>query len=107
MTRYAAFVVLLPLGSYILFTVMKGKEKWKYLPLAVTIGFCSDITSSHHKKSKYHCFLGHNWLKEWTFLNFFKSAFHSGDGINQYVLPNIFYAFSAVFDPRYFLPVCF
>lgn len=103
MTRYAAFVILLPLGIYVLFFILKSKERLKHLPLLLLITFVLILPHLIVRNQNSIAFLGHNWLKEWSALNFHKSAFNGDDGYCQYFLPNIFYAFSAIFDPRYFL----
>ncbi|AWM13950.1 hypothetical protein DI487_08800 [Flavobacterium sediminis] len=46
-------------------------------------------------------FLQHNWLKSWSVQNFYKRSFTTPDGTNYNFLPNIIYAFSSLFHPRY------
>lgn len=102
MTRYAAFVVLLPLGTYLLYFILITKERRKHLPLLVLIALLLFVPHIVIRSQNAIAFLGHDWLKEWSVKHFFKNEFHSGDGFSHYFLPNILYAFSAVFDPRYF-----
>ncbi|MFN3967662.1 hypothetical protein, partial [Flavobacterium sp.] len=102
MTRYVAFVVLFPLGISVLFFIMKAKERLKHLPLLLLIALLLILPHLIVRNQNSIAFLGHNWLKEWSVFNFFQSAFNADDGLSHYFLPNILYAFSAAFDPRYF-----
>lgn len=102
MTRYAAFVILFPLGIYVLFFILKAKQRLKQLPLLLLMGLLLILPHLIVRNQNSMAFLGHNWLKEWSVFNFFSSGFNGDDGFCQYLLPNIAYAFSAVFDPRYF-----
>ncbi|MCO6175112.1 hypothetical protein NHF50_08630 [Flavobacterium sp. NRK F10] len=101
MTRYATFVVLLPLSLYTLYIYISRKEHFKHLPFFILTGA---ILLLPHYLIRYENtteFLQHNWLKSWSVQNFYKRSFTTPDGTNYNFLPNIIYAFSSLFHPRY------
>ncbi len=101
MTRYATFVVLLPLGLYTLYIYISRKEHFKHLPFFILIGA---LLLFPHYLIRYENtteFLQHDWLKSWSITNFYKRSFTTPDGTNSNFLPNIIYAFSSLFHPRY------
>lgn len=103
MTRYGAFVVLLPLGISILLFFFKKKEKITHIFILVGITLFLLLPHFVVRSENSAEFLQHEWLKNWSIFNFFKKSFTTVDGISTNLFPNIIYAFSSVFHPRYFL----
>ena len=101
MTRYVAFVVLLPLGLYTLHSIVKEKKALKYIPLLLILMLFLLLPHFIIRTENTTQFLKHDWLTQWSFLNFFKSSFTTADGISKNSLLNILYAFSSLFHPRY------
>lgn len=103
MTRYVAFVVLLPLGIFVLNVFIRQRKHYKHIPLLL---LCSCIIVLPHiiiRNENTTQFLNHDWLTQWSFSNFFQRSFTTVDGISSNSLPNILYAFSSLFHPRYLL----
>ncbi len=103
MTRYVAFVVLLPIGILTLTVFIRNRKHLKHIPLLL---LCSVILLLPHfiiRSENSTQFLNHDWLTKWSFFNFFKSSFITVDGTSSNSLPNIIYAFSSLFHPRYLL----
>ena len=103
LTRYACVVLVFPFAIYSLFIITKRKQFSHFFSLL----FISVILALPHffiKSQNPTAFLNHTWLQEWSAMNFFKHSFDTPDGIENYSLPNILYAFSSVFHPRYLFP---
>tara|TARA_Y100000815_G_C13348582_1_gene503182 strand:+ start:3315 stop:4754 length:1440 start_codon:yes stop_codon:yes gene_type:complete len=101
MTRYASFVVLLPFGFLILIKLLKTKRKLIHLiPILIILCILS-IPHFYIRSENVSKFLNHDWLQQWSFLNFYKSEFNTIDGVSYNKLPNIIYAFYNAFHPKY------
>lgn len=100
LTRYACVVLILPFAFYSLFIIAKRKQFLHLIPLLL-ISIILALPHFFVKSQNPAAFLNHTWLQEWSATNFFKRSFDTPDGIENYGLPNIFYAFSSVFHPRY------
>jgi hypothetical protein len=101
MTRYAAFVVLFPLALFTIYFLIKSKKHLKHLPLLLLVSFVLLLPHFIIRSNNSTDFLNHSWLQDWSLLNAFKSSFITVDGISNNSLPNILYAFSSIFHPRY------
>ncbi|MGM5470918.1 ArnT family glycosyltransferase [Flavobacteriaceae bacterium LMO-SS05] len=101
MTRYAGAVIILPFLLIAVFQFIKYKNVLKHIPLLIGIVSILLIPHVAIRQSNYIGFLSHNWLQEWSFINFFKSSFTTVDGTSLNTFPNLFYAFSNLFHPRY------
>lgn len=103
MTRYAGFVVLVPFGFLILFKLLKHKRQLVHLlPILIILGILS-IPHFYIRSDNVSGFLNHDWLQQWSFLNFFKSEFNTVDGTSYNKLPNIFYAFYNAYHPKFLI----
>ncbi len=103
MTRYASFVVLLPLALYILYWFIFKIKNLRHSIFFVIIFL---ILISPHiliKSQNLVSFIDHNALTNWSVLNFFKNSFLTDQGYNSYKSPNLIYAFSNLFHPRYLI----
>lgn len=101
MTRYATAILILPFIG--LATIQFLKQK-KHLVHYVLLTFTIALLLAPHflvRHANYTGFLSHQWLQDWSLINFTKSDFTTVDGLSFNALPNIFYAFSNVFHPRY------
>ena len=101
MTRYATFVVLLPFCVFLIYLFFKLKKSNYHiigLLLLIIILLVPHISLRLENSTS---FLSHSWLKDWSFINFYSRTFDTQDGIANYKFPNIFYAFSNSFHPRY------
>lgn len=100
LTRYNAFIILLPLMVHTGFILMRHFKLmhlvWSLLVLGLTIlpqvllqpGWPSDVT-------------GHYLLQNWSPAHFFRNAFSHQDGHLSYVFPNIIYAFQYLVHPGF------
>ena len=103
MTRYASFVLLLPLALYIFYILITRR---RHLFHCIFLVVLLSILISPHLYIKGHnsfSFIEHNALSKWSVLNFFKNSFITDQGYTAYRFPNIIYAFSNLFHPRYFI----
>lgn len=103
MTRYVAFVVLLPIGIHTLTVFIRNRKHLKHIPLLLLCSVSLLLPHFIIRSENSTQFLNHDWLTNWSFLNFFKSSFTTADGTSYNSLPNILYAFSSLFHPRYLL----
>lgn len=102
MTRYASFIILFPFALYLLYLVMSKKRYTLHIPILLLISFLLVFPHIYFRNEQAMAFLNHSWLQEWSIMNFFKISFITVDGHSTYKLPNIIYAFSNLFHPRYF-----
>lgn len=100
MTRYVAFVVLSPLAVTICYSFFKTKKHFLHLPVLVLVGVVLLLPHVFIQKNAIG-FLNHNALTLWSVINFFKLSFTTSEGVNNYNFPNIIYAFSSLFHPRF------
>jgi len=101
MTRYASAAILIPFVISASLLFFKQKNILKHIVfITLIIGLLSlphILIRIHHSTD----FLAHQWLKSWSFNNFLKYSFTTVDGTSNYFLPNIIYAFSNIFHPRF------
>jgi len=101
MSRYAAIVIAIPLVIYGFITAIRQKEKWFWfliIPIVALIPFIPHLIIRGENSVN---FIRHEWFKTWSPLNFFSRKSESVDGIIEYQLPNMVYAFLGLFHPRY------
>ncbi len=103
MTRYASVVIIFPFGIYILYYLFKRRNHIVHLFTILILILILLFPHIYFKNHNFSEFLNHKWLQEWSFLNFFKRSFTTVDGYAVYSLPNILYAFSNVFHPKYLI----
>lgn len=102
-TRYAAAV---PVAVPVLMAAWAWLRRPALLPLLMALATAAMLVAPHFllNAEKPAGFLGHAWLTNWSTAHFFKSAFHTPDGFNEYALPNLLHAFSVFYHPAFFLP---
>ena len=99
-TRYAAIVVLaVPIISAI-YSVVKSK-KYFYLPFAGLIALLVFVPHLYLKSNAPFAFVYHEWMIQWSILNFFKNTFSTVDGLHYYSVVNSVYVFSNCVYPGY------
>lgn len=102
LTRYASIVLLLPFSIYMLFILSKTKRHYIHLFGLLIISILVIIPHYYLKSQNPIAFLNHNWLQNWSLTNFFKRSFVTVDGSSYNFFPNIIYAISNAFHPRFF-----
>lgn len=101
LTRYVSALILLPfiLNALVLFIKQKNSLKHLvFIPVIVFVLLLPHILIRLHNPIE---FLSHQWLQHWSFNNFFQNNFSKEEGTFSYFLPNIIYAFSNIFSPKY------
>lgn len=102
MTRYASAVVLLPFvinGTLLFF---KQKKWYKHIVFLLLVLFILSLPHLIIRNNNATEFLSHQWLQDWSVVNIFKRNFITVDGASHHKLPNILYALSNIFHPRFF-----
>ncbi|HTB30474.1 MAG TPA: hypothetical protein VK808_00510, partial [Bacteroidia bacterium] len=99
-TRYGAFVVLIVPCIYITYSFFKNFRLMPFL-LAVIAALLIILPYVLIHKGSSTDFFQHEWLKGWSFKNFFRSDFFTADGHAIYTVPNILYCFFNLFHPAY------
>jgi 4-amino-4-deoxy-L-arabinose transferase-like glycosyltransferase len=102
LTRYASFVLLLPFGIYLAFSLLKTRKHYVHLMGLLLVSAVVILPHYYLKSQNPIAFLKHDWLQDWALVNFCKRSFVTVDGWSTNVLPNVFYAFSNAFHPRFF-----
>lgn len=105
-TRYAAFLTIMPLAGYILYSFVKkfNLKSLLYACLAIFIVVLPYIII--HKTSSVGII--NLWLSSWSIQNFFHSSFNAADGQEVYMFPNIVFCIFNLFHPAYcFLGILF
>lgn len=103
LTRYASCVLLFPFGLYMIFYFIRTKSHYLHLFGLLSVSILVIIPHYFLKNQNPIAFLNHNWLQYWSFSNFFKSSFLTVDGFSNNYFPNLIYAISNTFHPRFFL----
>lgn len=100
-TRYVSALILLPfvLNAAVLFMRQKNILKhFVFIPVVIFVLLLPHLLIRLHNPID---FLSHQWLQDWSFSNFLQSNFSKSEGAFTYFLPNILYAFSNTFNPKY------
>lgn len=107
MTRYAAAVVLLIPGIFLIVAFSKRFRFWNLLLGLLVAALCL-IPHFLTKGMNAGDFLGHPWLQSWSIKNWFLSEFTTIDGYQNYRLPNLLYGFGNFYYPGFiFMGVIF
>lgn len=95
MTRYAAAVLILPLGIWLL-RLFWLKKVLPLKPIVLGVFMAVAITLPHWllRSSNSTDFLQHAWLNSWSLAHLFSGTFHTPDGVATNLVPNIMYMFS-------------
>tara|TARA_R110000796_G_scaffold252640_2_gene389809 strand:- start:59360 stop:60832 length:1473 start_codon:yes stop_codon:yes gene_type:complete len=107
-TRYPVFILLVPQSIFIFLRIVKLR-KYQYLAIgALAIFFASlpEMLISVANPEGGGLFDNY-FLKNWSFLNLFKSSFLTADGTQVYALPNILFASKLFWYPVFFTPFFF
>jgi hypothetical protein len=102
MFRYVSLVLLVIPSLFIFRKLMQAK----YIPhlLAGILVFVLFVLPHLWiRSSDPAAFLQHEWLKEWSPINYFHSSFLTLDGEHNYLLPNIVFSIAELFHPGYFI----
>jgi hypothetical protein len=107
MTRYAAFIILLPTAFH-LFYSNYSKIRFKNILVILLIIFTLISPHLYIRSNNSLNFIQHQWILNWNPLNFFKNAFNTVDGNYKYIFPNIIYGFCSLVHPGFiFLGIIF
>jgi hypothetical protein len=101
MTRYPASIVLLIPGSLTLIKLVKEK---KIVPIIFSTCIAGIVLLPHILIKANHSasFINHEFLTDWSAINFFKSDFITeGGGEEKHKIPNAIYAFYNLIHPGY------
>lgn len=101
MTRYAAAVVLLIPGIFLIIAFIR---RFRFASLLLGLLVATLCFTPHFliKGANSTAFLGHPWLHSWSVKNWFLSEFMTVDGYQNYRLPNLLYGFSNFYYPGFF-----
>jgi hypothetical protein len=101
MTRYASVVILAPVALYGYWVFFRNaKNAFNAIP-AFVLGILPLIPHVLIRGSQSTHFIQHDWVSQWSVLNFFKNDFITRDGGTRNTLPNVIYALGGLFHPRY------
>jgi len=99
-TRYADFVIVLIPSIYLLLLFVKNFNV-KALFWGLFILISTVLPHIVIYKSGAMNFLGHEWLREWSFNNYFLHSFHTANGKEAYPLFNFLYPFVSFVHPAF------
>ena len=102
LTRYAAFVVLLPFGLFALITIIKNKKYHILLYAFFILGIIA-IPHLWIRSQNSLQFLSHQWLNDWQITNLFHRNFSTVDGEMHNHFINLIYAFFNFVHPIFFV----
>lgn len=100
LTRYAAFVILLPFVVAVLVVFFKN-FKTSLLFAALGIVFLLLLPHIIIKKHDLLGFIHHEWVGTWSAVNLFHRDFHTSNGYASYTFDNGIYTFFNVIHPAY------
>jgi 4-amino-4-deoxy-L-arabinose transferase-like glycosyltransferase len=103
MTRYAVAVLIAPIIAYLIITMIKQKKHLWHFPILLIFAFLPMIPHLMIRNDNATQFLFHQWLINWSPMNWFSRSFKTTEGYNVYKLPNILYNFLGIFHPRFFV----
>ena len=99
-SRYVSVLIFIMPFLWIFFKHFKKQAFYKYGGLIVITALVS-LPHILIKTASITTF-EHSWLLNWSFENYFKNAFITGEGTRAFKLPNLFFVFFQNFHPRYF-----
>lgn len=102
-TRYASAIILIIPGLQALYRFFR---KFNLLTLIVALLIAAFISLPGFVLKTYGAFPLKDTIliPDWSVMNFFKNSFYSPDGHQTYTFSNIFFVFSALFNPGYIFP---
>ncbi len=100
MTRYGAFLLLLPPGFRIIQKYIR-RISLRDILLTVAPLFLFSLPYLLLHNNPFRLGLEHPWATEWSPLNFLRSSFTNSNGNYHYTVQNIIYAFLSFFHPGF------
>ncbi|MFT5251170.1 MAG: hypothetical protein ACI87N_000142 [Flavobacteriales bacterium] len=100
MTRYASLFITFPIIIYVLFLVFK-RNKYRQFIIACGLSFFAAIPFLIFQWGALFEASSNSFLKAWSFGNYFKSSFTTGDGASNFTLPNLMYTCYLFFHPGF------
>ncbi len=101
-TRYADFVIVLIPSIYLLVLFIKNFN-YKGLLIGSAILALTVLPHIIIYQSRAMNFLGHEWLREWSFNNYFLHSFHTADGYETYPIFNFLYPLLSFVHPAFII----
>jgi len=100
MTRYASLCITFPIIVYSLYLVWERK-KFAQLFIAGIISIIVSIPFLIFQWGALFEASANPFFQTWSFGNYFKSSFTTGDGTTSYLFPNLMYALYVFFHPGF------
>ncbi|MBC8757591.1 glycosyltransferase family 39 protein [Kordia sp. YSTF-M3] len=100
MTRYASLFITFPIIIYALYLVF-NRRKIKQFSLAVILSLIVAIPFLIFQWGALFEASSNSFLKAWSFGNYFKSSFTTGDGASNFTSPNLMYTLYVFFHPGF------
>ena len=100
MTRYASLCITFPIILYGLYLVWERK-RFAQLFIAGIISIIVSIPFLIFQWGALFEASANPFLQTWSFGNYFKSSFTTGDGTTSYLFPNLMYALYVFFHPGF------
>jgi hypothetical protein len=102
MSRYAAAILILPMGIYGLIAFFRQQQKWYFFLVAGVAALIPLVPHLLIRADNPGGFIFQDLLTLWSPQHFFQRNFSTPDGITHYSLPNLGYSLAGLFFPRYF-----
>lgn len=99
-TRYVSFVILCVPAFFCTIELLKRKQVL-YLFYGAALAFIAVLPHLYFKQDNLVSSINHEWLRTWSFGNFFKNTFQTIDGFQSYSLINALHVFSNLLHPGF------
>lgn len=101
-TNYSLFILLLPFG---ISTIGNALRRWQYMHIAIAfcLFFVAWLPEWSIKGTDLAYSFGSEYFTSWRPLNWFLSQFAHQDELNNYLLPNIVFAFNSLVHPGFWV----
>lgn len=99
-TRFAMLPLLIPAVVYVFYLMIKSFRPILFflscttaiIPVALYVAFKGEAAGT---------IFHHEWVSEWSIMNYFRNSFETIDGYSHYLLPNIIYVFTFLLHPGF------